>query len=465
MSHIITRFAPSPTGYLHIGGARTALFNWLFARRFGGKFRLRIEDTDRERSTPEAVAAIFAGLSWLGLDFDDEVIFQSKNEARHRTVVDQLLASGHAYYCFMTPEESEQARENARANHHALRSPWRDKIPTKDDFSRPHSVRFKGPLNEELHIKDSVQGDVVFPTKDLDDLVLLRTDQTPTYNLAVVVDDYDMGITHIIRGDDHLNNAARQSLIYQALGWAVPQFAHIPLIHGPDGAKLSKRHGAQALGDYQDMGYLPEAMRNYLARLGWSHGDDEIFTDTQAMSWFDIKDINRAPSRLDFAKLNHVNAHWIQKADLSMLIDLSAPIISQKLGIDMTDEDKITLGRVILTVRERAKTILDLSEACLFVFAPPPQSYDEKTLKLLDKESLLRLERLIIHLEPLEFTIETLETALKEFAAKEEIGFGKIGPLLRGVLAHNCPAPDIARTLYCIGQKESAIRLKSALFK
>ncbi|OYW79118.1 MAG: glutamate--tRNA ligase, partial [Asticcacaulis sp. 32-58-5] len=263
--NVVTRFAPSPTGYLHIGGARTALFNWLYAKATGGRFLIRIEDTDRERSTPEAVEAIFEGLNWLGLASDEDIVFQSAREQRHKVVVQSLYKSGHAYACFMTPEETENARESARASGHALRSPWRDKAPTPEALNTPHVIRFKGPLDEPLIINDAVQGQVRFNTKDMDDLILLRSDGTPTYNLAVVVDDHDMGVTHIIRGDDHLNNAARQTLIYKAAGWDVPTFAHIPLIHGPDGAKLSKRHGAQAVGDYQNLGYLPEAMRNYLA--------------------------------------------------------------------------------------------------------------------------------------------------------------------------------------------------------
>lgn len=321
---VVTRFAPSPTGYLHIGGARTALFNWLYAKHTGGKFLIRIEDTDRERSTRAAVDAIFEGLDWLGLKPDDTVVFQNAREKRHKQAVAELVAKGRAYACFMTQEETEIAREEAREAGHALRSTWRDRTPTEAELEQPHVIRFKGPLADALVVPDAVQGDVTFNTKDMDDLILLRTDGTPTYNLAVVVDDHDMGITHVIRGDDHLNNAARQSLIYMALDWTVPTFAHIPLIHGPDGAKLSKRHGAQAVGDYQGMGYLPEAMRNYLARLGWSHGDDEIFDDAQAIAWFDIADINRAPARLDFAKLGSVNAHWIRVADDQRLVDLVA---------------------------------------------------------------------------------------------------------------------------------------------
>ncbi|HWU49155.1 MAG TPA: glutamate--tRNA ligase, partial [Asticcacaulis sp.] len=388
-SQVVTRFAPSPTGFLHIGGARTALFNWLYARHTGGRFLIRIEDTDRARSTKEAVDAIFQGLDWLGLHGDGEVVFQHRREQRHKDVVAELLSSGRAYACFMSPEETEAAREQARANGHALRSPWRDRTPSAEDKQNPHVIRFKGPLNEPLIIRDAVQGEVAFNTKDMDDLILLRSDGAPTYNLAVVVDDHDMGVTHIIRGDDHLNNAARQSLIYQALDWPTPTFAHIPLIHGPDGAKLSKRHGAQAVGDYEDLGYLPEAMRNYLARLGWSHGDDEIFDDAQAISWFDIADINKAPARLDFAKLGSVNAHWIRVCDLSRLTRL----VSQRLRIDDAAQLEI-LTRTLPLVRERAQTLAQLGDLVQFALAKGPFAPDDKTKNLLTDETVTRLRRL-----------------------------------------------------------------------
>ncbi|MBC7670662.1 MAG: glutamate--tRNA ligase, partial [Gemmatimonadaceae bacterium] len=304
---VVTRFAPSPTGFLHIGGARTALFNWLYARHTGGKFLIRVEDTDRERSTEAAVAAIFEGLDWLGLTSDEEVVFQHKQADRHREAVQQLLDAGRAYRCWMSVEDLALARELARAGGPALRSPWRD-APEPNDPTAPHVIRFKGPLDGTTMVDDLVKGPVTFNNAELDDLVLLRADGAPTYNLAVVVDDHDMGVTHVIRGDDHLNNAARQTLIYQALGWTLPAFGHIPLIHGPDGAKLPKRHGAQAVGEFQDMGYLPEGLRNYLARLGWGHGDVEVFSDEEAISWFDVKDVVKAPARLDWAKLNFINS-------------------------------------------------------------------------------------------------------------------------------------------------------------
>ena len=461
---VITRFAPSPTGYLHIGGARTALFNWLYARHTGGKFLIRIEDTDRERSTREAVDAIFEGLEWLGLKADGEIVFQHTREERHKAVVAELVARGHAYACFMTPEETEAAREEARAAGHALRSTWRDLTPTNADLVRPHVVRFKGPLDAPLVINDAVQGEVRFNTKDLDDLVLLRSDGTPTYNLAVVADDHDMGVTHIIRGDDHLNNAARQSLIYLAMGWDLPTFAHIPLIHGPDGAKLSKRHGAQAVGDYRQLGYLPEAMRNYLARLGWSHGDDEIFDDQQAIAWFDIADINRAPARLDFAKLGFVNAHWIRACQPERLVDLVVADLAAR-GTSVDDAGREILRRTLPLVKERAQTIAQLADAVMFAIARGPFVFDDKTKNLLSEETLARLGRL--HKTVLTWTSwdhEAIDAELKTFVENEGVGFGKVGPVLRGVLSPGMAAPDISRLLASLGREESLIRLGGALF-
>src|SRR3954454_4571532 len=330
---VVVRFAPSPTGFLHIGGARTALFNWLYARHHqkhgeGGTFRLRIEDTDRQRSTPEAVAAIIDGLSWLGLDWDGEIVHQFARAERHAEIARELLGRGRAYYCYCTPAELEAMREKARAEKRSVRydGTWRDRDPAEAPPGIAPVIRLRAPQDGATTIRDLVQGEVTVANAELDDLILLRTDGTPTYNLGVVVDDHDMGITHVIRGDDHLNNAARQTLIYEGLGWDVPVWAHLPMIHGPDGAKLSKRHGAQAVSEFADMGYLPEAMRNYLAKLGWGHGDDEIFTDAQAQAWFDIKDVVGAPARLDWAKLNHLSNHYIREADPDRLAGLVADI-------------------------------------------------------------------------------------------------------------------------------------------
>ncbi|WKL56573.1 glutamate--tRNA ligase [Asticcacaulis sp. ZE23SCel15] len=462
---VVTRFAPSPTGYLHIGGARTALFNWLYAKAKGGRFLIQIEDTDRERSTPEAVEAIFEGLNWLGLNTDEEIVFQSSREPQHKQVVQSLYQSGHAYACFMTHEETEAARETARASGHALRSPWRDRVPTAEQLATPHVIRFKGPLDEPLVINDAVQGQVSFNTKDMDDLILLRSDGTPTYNLAVVVDDHDMGVTHVIRGDDHLNNAARQTLIYKAAGWNVPTFAHIPLIHGPDGAKLSKRHGAQAVGDYQGLGYLPEAMRNYLARLGWSHGDDEIFNDQQMIDWFDIKDINKAPARLDFDKLNHVNAHWIRECEPKrLLILVHDDLISRGVAIDARSAEIIE--RTLPLIVERAVKITDFADLLAFALAKRPFQIDEKTKKLLTEETFDRLSRLHENLLSLsDWSVGSLDVTLKNFVENEGVGFGKIGPALRGILSGGHPAPDISRILAALGKSEGLARLKDGLSK
>ncbi len=460
-SPVVTRFAPSPTGYLHIGGARTALFNWLYARHTGGKFLVRIEDTDRERSTEAAVAAIFEGLDWLGLTSDAETVFQYSRADRHREAVAQMLAAGRAYRCWMTAEELEAAREAARAAGHALRSPWRDR--TDGDAAQPHAIRFRGPTDGDVIVDDLVQGPVRFNARDLDDLVLLRSDGAPTYNLAVVVDDHDMGVTHIIRGDDHLNNAARQSLIYAALDWAIPAFAHIPLIHGPDGAKLSKRHGAQAVGDFADLGYLPEAMRNYLARLGWSHGDDEIFSDEQAIAWFDIADVNKGAARLDWDKLAHINAHYIRIADDARLTGLVAGVVAGR-DAALTAAQQMSIQAAMPFLKERAKTIPELADQCAFLLKSRPLSLDEKTLGLLTHETRDRLGRLAKRLETQEdWGAASLEALLKSFAESEGVGFGKIGPALRGVLTGGAPAPDLGKTLAALAPQESLGRIQDAL--
>ncbi|HEX6859013.1 MAG TPA: glutamate--tRNA ligase [Caulobacteraceae bacterium] len=460
-SGVVTRFAPSPTGYLHIGGARTALFNWLYARHCGGKFLLRVEDTDRERSTKAAVDAILQGMSWLGLEADEPPIFQSARADRHREVVQQLLDSGAAYRCWMTQEETAAAREKAHAAGHALRSPWRDR--SGGDPGQPHVVRFRGPKDGETVIDDLVQGRVTFKNRDLDDLILLRSDGAPTYNLAVVVDDHDMGVTHIIRGDDHLNNAARQGLIYKALGWDMPRFAHIPMIHGPDGAKLSKRHGAQAVGDFEDLGYLPEALRNYLARLGWSHGDDEIFSDSQAIEWFDIEGANKSPARLDWDKLNHVNAHYIRQADDARLARLVFEVMERR-GEPLPADQHGKLAAALPLFKDRAKTLVELADQAAFLFRPRPLPLEGKISTLLTPETLDRLKRLRAQLgQASEWTAESLEALLKGFAEAEGVGFGKIGPPLRGMLTAGSPAPDLGKTMAALGREEALARLDDAL--
>jgi glutamyl-tRNA synthetase len=460
-SGVVTRFAPSPTGYLHIGGARTALFNWLYARHCGGRFLLRVEDTDRERSTEAAVQVILDGLKWLGLDSDDPPVFQFSRAERHRMVVDQLLAGGGAYRCWMTPEETTAAREKAHAAGHALRSPWRDRAG--GDVAQPHAIRFRGPKDGETVIEDLVQGRVVFKNRDLDDLILLRSDGAPTYNLAVVVDDHDMGVTHVIRGDDHLNNAARQTLIYQAAGWDTPRFAHIPLIHGPDGAKLSKRHGAQAVGEFKDMGYLPEALRNYLARLGWSHGDDEIFSDADAIAWFDIGDVNKGAARLDWDKLGHLNAQYIRMADDARLAGLVTEVFESR-GQPLSDAQRAQLTGAVGLLKDRGRTILELADQAAFLFHARPVPLDDKTRSLLSPETAERLTRLHVQLAASnDWSAEALETLLKAFAEAEGVGFGKIGPPLRGALTAGSPSPDLGRTMAALGRDETLGRLSDAL--
>ena len=414
---VVTRFAPSPTGYLHIGGARTALFNWLYARHTGGKFLLRIEDTDRERSTEPAIAAILNGLKWLELDWDGEPIYQSSRAARHREVALQLLAEGKAYHCYASPQELEEMREKARAagKSRLYNGLWRDRDPKDAPPGVKPVVRLKAPLDGETVIEDAVQGRVVWQNADLDDMIILRSDGNPVYNHAVVVDDHDMGITHVIRGVDHLTNAARQVQIYKAMGWEVPVFAHIPLIHGPDGAKLSKRHGAPAVEAYRAMGYLPAGLRNYLARLGWSHGDDEIFSTQQMIEWFDIGDINKAPGRLDFAKLADVNSHYIKTADNAELLRRIREFLPEapdgpalvarfeKVGWDR-------LAAALPSLKERAKTLQELVDGAAYLIAERPLALDDKASKLLDADARAILAQLAPRLEAVQdWTVPALE--------------------------------------------------------
>jgi glutamyl-tRNA synthetase len=459
---VITRIAPSPTGSMHIGTARTALFNWLYARHTGGSYLLRIEDTDRERSTEANVRVILDGLSWLGLEPDAPPVFQFVRADRHQEVVSELLAKDRAYRCWMTVEELAAEREIARAEGRAIRSPWRDREPP-GDLDLPHVIRFKGPLDGETLVDDMVKGPVRFHNRDLDDLVLLRSDGAPTYNLAVVVDDHDMQISHVIRGDDHLNNAARQTLIYQALGWDLPAFAHLPMIHGQDGGKLSKRHGAQAVGEFAEMGYLPEAMRNYLARLGWGHGDDELFSDAQAIAWFDVRDVVKAPARLDWNKLAHVNNHYLRRADDGRLADLVVDVLA-RAGTLIDAVDRSRLLSVIPHVKEGAKTTVELADLCRFGMAKRPLHLDEKSLVLLTEETRGRLARLAFRLaSEADWTVPSLITALRAFAASEGVGMGKFGAPLRAVLSAGLPAPDLAGALSALGRDESLGRIEDAL--
>jgi len=459
---VVTRIAPSPTGQMHIGTARTALFNWLYARHTGGKFLLRIEDTDRARSTSAAVEVIFEGLKWLGLEPDEPPVFQHARADRHREAALALLEKGRAYRCYMTVEELAQARLTARAAGRAVRSPWRER-EAPAGANQPFVVRFRGPADGETVIDDLIKGPVTFRNKELDDLVLLRSDGEPTYNLAVVVDDHDMGVTHVIRGDDHLNNAARQTLIYQALDYPLPAFGHAPMIHGPDGAKLSKRHGAQAVGEFADMGYLPEAMRNYLARLGWGHGDDELFSDAQAIAWFDVRDVVKAPARLDWTKLGHVNNHYIRAADDERLVELVLQRSGAQAPLPPAEARRRLLAAIPL-VKEGAKTLIDLEDMTRFALKVRPLALDEKTLSHLSEETHARLSRLAADLcEAPDWTPAPLEVRLRDFAAAEGVGLGKIGPALRGVLSGGSIAPDLAGTLAALGREESLGRLDDAL--
>jgi len=439
------------------------LFNWLFARHCGGKFLLRVEDTERERSTEAAVAAIFEGLDWMGLKADAEPVFQFARADRHREAVMDLVAKGRAYRCYMTAEEADAQREQARAEGRALRSPWRDQVAGPDKDNQPFVIRFKGPVDGDTVVEDLVQGRVTFHNRDLDDLVLLRTDGAPTYNLAVVVDDHDMGVTHVIRGDDHLNNAARQSLIYEALDFAKPAFAHIPLIHGPDGAKLSKRHGAQAVGDYAELGYLPETLRNYLARLGWSHGDDEIFSDEEAIAWFDIADVNKGASRLDWDKLGHINAHYLKAADAGRISDLVLKALAAR-GTVLDAKIEARLRHAMPLLQDRGKTVLELADQMAFVIAQRPLVLDEKATKGLTEETVARLSRLRDRLRVTpDWTAPELETLLKDFAEQEGVGFGKFGPALRAILTAGLPAPDLGKTLAALNRDESLTRIDDRL--
>ncbi len=423
---------------------------------------MRIEDTDRERSTEANVQVILDGMAWLGLEPDAPPVFQAARAPRHVEVVQAMLASGGAYRDWTTPQELEMERERARAEGRVVRSVWRDRAEVGPD-NQPFAVRLKAPQSGQTVVADLIKGDVTFQNADLDDLVLLRSDGTPTYNLAVVVDDHDMGVTHVIRGDDHLNNAARQTLIYQALDWALPAFAHLPLIHGPDGAKLSKRHGAQAVGEFADMGYLPEALRNYLARLGWGHGDDEIFSDNQAAEWFDVKDVVKAPARLDWPKLNHINQHYIHDADDERLAALVADVYNDR-GTPLPAANLAKLADVIALVKDAAQTVLQLADLTVFALKVRPFELDEKTRKLLTHDTQARLSRLKAELEvEQDWTAANLEHAIRAFAESEGVGIGNFGPALRGALSGGAPAPDLASTLLAIGRTEAIGRLEDAL--
>jgi glutamyl-tRNA synthetase len=461
---VTVRFAPSPTGFLHIGGARTALFNWLYARHHGGVFRLRIEDTDRARSTPEAVAAIIDGLSWLGLDWDGEIVHQFAGAARHAEVARELLAKGRAYHCYCTPEELEAMRARARAEKRSVRydGTWRDRDPSEAPPGIAPVIRLKAPQEGATTIRDLVQGEVTVENSELDDLILLRADGTPTYNLSVVVDDHDMDITQVIRGDDHLNNAFRQTQIYRALDWPVPEFAHVPLIHGPDGAKLSKRHGAVGVEAYREMGYLPEALRNYLMRLGWSHGDDEIISTEDAIRWFDIADVGRGAARFDQAKLDSINAHYIREADDVRLLGLIAERLEGALGRSLMPHERERLARALPGLKPRAKTIVDLADKGRFYVAPRPIQPSPDAAKLLTGEARQLLGQLAADLDGGEWQAGAIEQRLRDFAGVKNIKLGAVAQPLRAALTGSLASPGIFEVMEVLGRDESLARIADA---
>ncbi len=460
---VVTRFAPSPTGYLHIGGGRTALFNWLYARGHGGTFLLRIEDTDRERSTPEATAAILRGLTWLGLDWDGEAVSQFEQRHRHAEVAREMLARGSAYKCFSTQAEIEAFREAARAEGRStlFHSPWRDADPATHPDA-PYAIRMRAPRDGETIVEDAVQGTVRFRNDQLDDMVVLRSDGTPTYMLAVVVDDHDMGVTHVIRGDDHLNNAARQQMVYDAMGWEVPVWAHIPLIHGPDGKKLSKRHGAVGIEEYQAMGYPAAGMRNYLTRLGWSHGNDEFFTSQQAMEWFDLSGIGRSPARLDFKKLESIcGQHIAAMEDAALLHELEGyrDAIGQQ-PLTTLQNDRLTRG--LYSLKDRSKTFPELLEKAHFLMIERPIVPDQAAALFLDTASRGILKSLTPQLRNAHWTKETLEAILSAEAAAHGIGFGKMAGPLRAAIAGRTVTPSVYDMMLIIGREETVARLEDA---
>jgi len=460
---IVTRFAPSPTGYLHIGGARTALFNYLFAKNMGGKFLLRIEDTDEKRSTAEAIDAILQGLDWLELKHDGDFILQSKNLARHKEVAEKLLEKGQAYLCYTSAEELAELRQKAEAKKEVFRfkSEWRDKSQSQASDVKP-VIRIKAPLEGEMIIRDLVQGEIRVKNSELDDLVMLRGDGTPTYMLAVVVDDHDMNVSHIIRGDDHLTNAFRQKVIYEAMDWKVPEFAHIPLIHGPDGAKLSKRHGATSVIEYKEMGYLSEAIRNYLLRLGWSHGDSEIISDAQAAEWFDLNHVGKSPSRFDFAKLKSVNKHYIKEKNEAELLKLVAEFFSKKPATS----EEFRIARALKFVKERAAVLNELAANLEIYFDNFRAEFDEESKKIIaEKKSLIaELQKVFANLN--DWNHDGIKNSLNEFATQKNLKIKDFGPLLRIILTFSqASAGGIFDVIEILGKSEVERRVDYVISK
>ncbi|HVM81695.1 MAG TPA: glutamate--tRNA ligase [Stellaceae bacterium] len=462
---VVARFAPSPTGFLHIGGARTALFNWLFAKHHKGRFLLRIEDTDRARSTQEAVEAIIAGLKWLELDWDGEIVLQSTRMERHAEVARELLAQGRAYRCYCTPQELEAMRERARKEGRPVRydGTWRDRDPKEAPPNVPPVIRLKAEQEGDTAIEDRVQGRVVVSNAQLDDLIILRSDGSPTYNFSVVVDDHDMAITHVIRGDDHLTNAFRQTQIYRALGWALPVFAHVPMILGPDGTKLSKRHGALGVEAYRDMGYLPEALRNYLVRLGWGHGDAEIISTEQAIEWFDLDGVGRAPARFDFVKLANLNGHYIRQADDARLAKLVAPLLEKALGRSLDAAEEARLRAAMPGLKPRAKTVVELAENSRFYVERRPIPIDAKAKALLTEDARHVLGDLVPKLASLPFQAAALEAAVRAAAEAAGAKLGAYAQPLRAALAGSTASPPIFEVMEVLGCEETLGRLADAL--
>jgi len=460
---VVTRFAPSPTGYLHIGGARTALFNWLFARGHAGKFLLRIEDTDRARSTPEATQAILDGLKWLGLDHDGAAVSQFERAPRHAEVAHHLLAEGKAYKCFATQDEVETFRETARAEARStlFQSPWRD-VPPDQHPDAPYVIRIKAPRGGETVIADRVQGNVTIRNDQLDDMVLLRSDGTPVYMLAVAVDDHDMGVTHVIRGDDHLNNAARQMMIYAAMGWPLPVYAHIPLIHGPDGKKLSKRHGALGVDEYQRMGYPAAGMRNYLARLGWSHGDDEFFTDAQAQAWFELEAIGRSPARFDFKKLENLCGRHIAATEDAALLHELGEFLARTGQPPLDDCQADLLSKAMYCLKERAKTFPELIDKAAFVMKVRPLVPEAAAAVYLNDVSRGMLRELTLHLQSARWTRDDLEAVASQIAESHGMKFGQLAGPLRAALAGRTTTPSVIDMMLVIGRDETIARLTDA---
>jgi glutamyl-tRNA synthetase len=463
--NVVTRFAPSPTGYLHIGGARTALFNWLFSRHHGGKFLLRIEDTDRQRSTPEAIAAIIDGLKWLELDWDGDVVHQFSRAQRHAEVAHGLVAEGRAYRCYATPAELDAMRAAQRAAGQSVRydGRWRDRDPAEAPPGAPFVLRLKAPTEGATTIQDLVQGEVTVRNEQLDDMVLLRADGTPTYMLSVVVDDHDMDVTHVIRGDDHLTNAFRQYQLYEAAGWTVPHFAHIPLIHGSDGAKLSKRHGALGIEAYRDMGYLPEALRNYLLRLGWGHGDDEIIATEQAIQWFDLDAVGRSPARFDFAKLGNVSGHYIRQADDERLVSLILPRLEAGRAAPLSEAERKRLLRAMPGLKPRAKTLVELADAARFLVADSPFAFEGKAASLLQAGGgALKAIAPSLAEEP-DWRAAGLEELVRRHAEEAGLKLGDIAQPLRVALTGGTVSPPIFEVMEALGREESLRRVHHVL--